>query len=68
MTFSSQYRSLAAGAPGNATTRIVGGVETGINEFPMMAGLVVLNTKKVECGATISELSMHTLSLYALCI
>ncbi|XP_059473349.1 venom serine protease-like [Neocloeon triangulifer] len=33
--------------------RIVGGSETGINEFPMMAGLVDLDSAKVICGATI---------------
>lgn len=39
----------------NATTRIVGGVETGVNEFPMMAGLVSLRSREVLCGATLSE-------------
>lgn len=35
--------------------RIVGGVTTGINEFPMMAGLTDVNDGKIFCGATISE-------------
>ncbi|XP_026480617.1 venom serine protease 34-like [Ctenocephalides felis] len=35
------------------TTRIVGGVETGINEYPMMAGLIDYTNKIVYCGATI---------------
>ncbi|KAK2586038.1 hypothetical protein KPH14_012040 [Odynerus spinipes] len=34
-------------------TRIVGGVETGVNEFPMMAGLVDLQTRLLYCGAVI---------------
>ncbi|XP_011706495.1 PREDICTED: venom serine protease 34-like, partial [Wasmannia auropunctata] len=34
-------------------TRIVGGKETGINEYPMMSGLYDLNIKKLYCGATI---------------
>lgn len=33
--------------------RIVGGVETGVNEFPMMAGLIMAPTVAVYCGATI---------------
>lgn len=33
--------------------RIVGGVETGVNEFPMMAGLVDLVRRLLYCGATI---------------
>ncbi|KAG5895347.1 hypothetical protein JTB14_003144 [Gonioctena quinquepunctata] len=35
------------------TTRIVGGQETLVNEFPSMAGLVDSSTKNVFCGATI---------------
>jgi len=31
----------------------VGGVETGINEYPMMAGLVDSVGREVYCGATI---------------
>ncbi|XP_018398771.1 PREDICTED: venom serine protease 34-like [Cyphomyrmex costatus] len=34
-------------------TKIVGGMETGVNEYPMMAGLVDLFEKDVFCGATI---------------
>ncbi|XP_046387198.1 venom serine protease-like [Ischnura elegans] len=33
--------------------RIVGGIETGVNEFPMMAGLVDPVDRRVFCGATI---------------
>ena len=33
--------------------RIVGGVETGVNEYPMMAGLVDANKNFLFCGATI---------------
>jgi len=33
--------------------KIVGGTETGINEFPMMAGLVDLESARIICGATI---------------
>lgn len=33
--------------------RIVGGQETGINEFPMMAGLVDLSIRTIKCGGTI---------------
>ncbi|XP_043266812.1 venom serine protease 34-like [Venturia canescens] len=33
--------------------RIVGGQETGVNEFPMMAGVVELSRAFVYCGATI---------------
>lgn len=33
--------------------RIVGGTETGVNEFPMMAGLIQAPTVAVYCGATI---------------
>lgn len=42
-------------SPRNTTTRIVGGVETGVNEFPMMAGIVNLRSKDILCGATISK-------------
>lgn len=34
-------------------TRIVGGVETGIEEYPMMAGLFDLSRNQLVCGATI---------------
>ncbi|XP_063369669.1 venom serine protease 34-like [Cydia amplana] len=33
--------------------RIVGGQETGVNEFPMMAGVVYLEQEEIRCGATI---------------
>lgn len=33
--------------------RIVGGVETGVNEFPSMAALIDLSNKNLYCGATI---------------
>ncbi|XP_033327016.2 venom serine protease 34 [Megalopta genalis] len=36
-------------------TRIVGGTETGVNEFPMMAALVDFNTKMPFCGGTIID-------------
>uniref|UniRef100_A0A182WDZ5 Peptidase S1 domain-containing protein n=1 Tax=Anopheles minimus TaxID=112268 RepID=A0A182WDZ5_9DIPT len=35
------------------TQRIVNGVETMVNEFPMMAALIDVKTKTVICGATI---------------
>ncbi|XP_053680908.1 venom serine protease-like [Anopheles nili] len=35
------------------TQRIVNGVETAVNEFPMMAALIDVKTKTVICGATI---------------
>ncbi|XP_028045765.1 venom serine protease 34 isoform X2 [Monomorium pharaonis] len=35
------------------STKIVGGLETGVNEYPMMAGLVDSLQKDVYCGATI---------------
>uniref|UniRef100_A0A182N2U7 Peptidase S1 domain-containing protein n=1 Tax=Anopheles dirus TaxID=7168 RepID=A0A182N2U7_9DIPT len=35
------------------TQRIVNGVETLVNEFPMMAALIDVKTKAVICGATI---------------
>ncbi|KAF7389351.1 hypothetical protein HZH66_010488 [Vespula vulgaris] len=34
-------------------SRIVGGVETGVNEYPMMAGIIHLATRFLYCGATI---------------
>ncbi|XP_070169078.1 venom serine protease 34-like [Polyergus mexicanus] len=34
-------------------TRIVGGTETGINEYPMMCGLVDSTNKLIYCGCTI---------------
>lgn len=34
-------------------TRIVGGIETGVNEFPMMAGVVDLTAGDLACGGTI---------------
>ncbi|XP_046828197.1 venom serine protease-like [Vespa crabro] len=34
-------------------SRIVGGVETGVNEYPMMAGIVSFETYLLFCGATI---------------
>lgn len=51
----SHPQSRAADTSGNATTRIVGGVETGVNEFPMMSALVNLRSRAVHCGATISK-------------
>lgn len=44
------------------TTKIVGGIPTDVNEYPMMAGLVDISSKNAEgnyepiCGATISML------------
>ncbi|XP_059607767.1 venom serine protease 34-like [Phlebotomus argentipes] len=35
------------------TSRIVGGTEAGVNEFPMMAGLVDSRIRSVICGAVI---------------
>nr|XP_012226054.1 PREDICTED: venom serine protease-like isoform X1 [Linepithema humile] len=35
------------------TTKIVGGEETGVNEYPMMAGLVDSENRVIYCGATI---------------
>ncbi|GAB0095700.1 venom serine protease [Sergentomyia squamirostris] len=35
------------------TTRIVGGTTASVNEYPMVAGIVDLNTRQVICGATI---------------
>ncbi|KAL0117195.1 hypothetical protein PUN28_010202 [Cardiocondyla obscurior] len=34
-------------------TRIVGGQETGVNEFPMMSGMVDIKDQTIYCGATI---------------
>ncbi|KMQ86525.1 venom serine protease, partial [Lasius niger] len=34
-------------------TRIVGGNETGVNEYPMMCGLVDSTNKELYCGCTI---------------
>jgi len=34
-------------------TRIVGGTSTGVNEYPMMAGIVDLQQRLVYCGGTI---------------
>ncbi|XP_011702419.1 PREDICTED: venom serine protease-like isoform X2 [Wasmannia auropunctata] len=34
-------------------TRIVGGKETGINEYPMMCGLMDITNKMIYCGCTI---------------
>ncbi|XP_053980748.1 venom serine protease 34-like [Hylaeus volcanicus] len=34
-------------------SRIVGGTETGVHEFPMMAGMVDATTRRVYCGGTI---------------
>lgn len=36
-------------------TRIVGGVETGVNEFPSMAGIISKSSKQLLCGATIID-------------
>lgn len=36
------------------TSRIVGGMETEVNEFTMMAGLVDIKARLIKCGATIS--------------
>lgn len=33
--------------------RIVGGLEAGVNEFPMMAALIDATAKELFCGATI---------------
>ncbi|KAJ2940867.1 hypothetical protein O0L34_g10127 [Tuta absoluta] len=35
------------------TNRIVGGQETGVNEYPMMAGIVTQDTGIIKCGAVI---------------
>lgn len=40
--------------PRRRASRIVGGTETLVNEFPMMTGLVELANSKVYCGGTIS--------------
>lgn len=39
----------------NIQNRIVGGVNTGVNEFPMMAALVDARSKTIFCGATIID-------------
>jgi secreted trypsin-like serine protease len=39
-------------------TKIVGGFETYVNEFPEMAGIVNLASSSVFCGATISKCSI----------
>lgn len=51
---SAVQRSCSCGARKRAS-RIVGGTETLVNEFPMMVGLIDLSTSKVYCGGTISE-------------
>jgi hypothetical protein len=35
--------------------RIVGGTQTLVNEYPMMAGIVDSVTRSIFCGATISN-------------
>lgn len=35
--------------------RIVGGTQTLVNEYPMMAGLIDTNDRAIICGATISR-------------
>ncbi|XP_076628671.1 venom serine protease 34 [Colletes latitarsis] len=42
-------------------SRIVGGVETGVNEYPMMAGLVDALQRRVYCGGTIISIK-HVLT------
>ncbi|XP_020294866.1 venom serine protease 34-like isoform X2 [Pseudomyrmex gracilis] len=42
-------------------TRIVGGSETGVNEYTMMAGLVDKTRKEIYCGATIID-KQHVLT------
>ncbi|XP_014477136.1 PREDICTED: venom serine protease-like [Dinoponera quadriceps] len=39
--------------PAKIKTRIVGGEETGVNEYPMIAGLVDSGKRELFCGATI---------------
>lgn len=53
------FQTRVAAAAYNATTRIVGGIETGVNEFPMMAGIISLRTRDLVCGATISKLYLY---------
>lgn len=38
-----------------AQSRIVGGVETAVNEFPSMAAIVSKNGGQLYCGATIID-------------
>lgn len=33
--------------------KIVGGVETGVNEYPAMAGIINILIREVHCGASI---------------
>ncbi|KPJ00714.1 Venom serine protease 34 [Papilio xuthus] len=35
------------------SNRIVGGQETGVNEFPMMAGVVYVDIRQIKCGGVI---------------
>lgn len=41
--------------------RIVNGHETGVNEYPMMAGLVDFSNKQIFCGTTVIA-TRYTLS------
>ncbi|XP_068624960.1 venom serine protease-like [Battus philenor] len=43
------------------SNRIVGGVETGMNEFPMMAGIVDVSIRRIKCGGVIISKS-HVMS------
>ncbi|KAJ8676753.1 hypothetical protein QAD02_012540 [Eretmocerus hayati] len=47
-------------------TKIVGGDETGVNEFPMMAGIIVATHRHIRCGATI--ISNHHVLTAAHCM
>ncbi|KAM0726093.1 Venom serine protease 34 [Formica fusca] len=47
-------------------TRIVGGNETGVNEYPMMCGLVDTTNRLIYCGCTI--ISHHCVVTAAHCI